>query len=1012
MAYAFHAIKPLATRSQERAPGGRKRRDYQDAITGPQAFMLAPAAVGRKTNQSGLLEAVSQREGQQTACHVSQCMPTLNPGSGAGLQRSNTAGELQSPGLGSDPSYPQIAYNDYLAQALGLSAENKGKITEEEDDGTVADARPSSLSHLSATSMELSFRLSLRERRPKIQLTIPRTKSKTYAAIFPDEINGQRQDTPKGVSPPSTDARHQLDAGGVPVRLSVVSPLSVVEMPKPQRPFSTFSLEEMTDGGSNSEQLLSKSATSSDSSDDTGEHDGKFSTHSPHSSISSLASDPAAMKSMAIESSTRASPAMSTTATSKLTSKASASEMRRHPRGQRSMKSLTDGANRNKPLPPAPSPDAVKPLSYSTPSLSRTNSMQASRTTPRPRCASRQSSLSISSHKSLRSKYTPIDHDAGANTIQRSGSKTRERPTAGLLISPTLSQAALELEAYLCPIEEDFTFRAEELPPIHDPLQIRRGPMRMEPSRAPPSPTPSQPLAESPATSGTGKLRPRRSVTHVAMQMRPGKELPRIPRKRVSVPVVGSNDKAHRVLGRNCNVAPLRRETSAASPRKLSESPQSSPNLSMDDPETPESERSPLISNATFEEVRQRLELLSPKSDALQDFLEFQEQNGLSGGLTPPALEPNARKPSIATQSANSPPQPNPNQAAQREQGQADVGFQSTALYPPIKVTPPPTERHSQRLEPRKRHDRSSTRSRRSTAAKVPSVDASLSSPRLADEEADRMISAAAADTILLRILENLGSLGDLFAAARVSRGFYRTFKRHELHLMKNALYAMSPAAWELREISPPAPSATGASPSSVAGYTPSLYLQLYGRDIHIMVALKSMILNHCQSFLRPDTYTALAGGETERASHIDDAFWRIWTFCRLFGCDSKKEDDIVYQMDWLRGGPLAREQRRVALTLDQSGDPSGNDTSFKSFPAFGQGNCGGLNAEELYDMDEIWNCLRVLVRGFQGKRELAREFGVFENSDIPVDDIQGEESMLGNYNSLDSVRGRGANAR
>lgn len=1008
MAYAIPGIKPLTTRPEKRGPGERKRKEHQphqehqhhqahedhqdrqDAITGPQAFMLAPASVGPKTNQSGLLEAVSQRESERPAPFVSQCTPTRNSGSGAGLQRSNTAGEHQSPGLGADPSYRQIAYNEYLAQAFGLSAEDKGKTTQEQNDCTVVDAVSSSRSHLSTTSMELSFRLSLRERRPKIQLTIPRTKSKTYAAIPQDEMRARRQDAPKGVSTPSTTSRDQFDLGGAPTRLSVVSPLSLVEMPIPRRTFSTFPLEEMTDGVPNSETLLSKSA-SSDSSDDAGEHDGKFSTHSPHSSVSSLASDPAAVKSAAANGSKRASPAMSPTAVCGLDPKPSASTMPRYPRGKRSIQSLHDGANRNKPLPPAPGPDAIKPLNYSTHSLARTNSMQASRMTPRPRCASRQSS--VSSHKSLRSKYTPTDPDAGENFLERSRSKNSRPSPQALLSSPTLSQAELELEAHLCSIEEDFPLRSHEVQPIHDPLQISRGPMDMEPSRNPPSPHASQALVESPVT--YGKRRPKRSVTHVAMQMRPGKELPRIPRKRVSAPVVGSNDKALRVLGRNCSAAMVRRETSADSRRKPSESPHSSPNLSMDDPETPESERLLLISNATFEEVRQRVELFTPKSDASQDFLESHEQNCSSGDVTPPGHQSNARKLSSDTNSINS--RPRPIEVPKREQGRAVLGHHQIVPHPSINVTPVLPERHTGRLEPRRqRHDRLSTRSRSSTAAKVRTIDASLSSPGLAEEEADRMISAADAETVLLRILENLGNLQDLFAAARVSRGFYRTFKRHELQLMRNALYEMSPAAWELREMSPPFPPTKGISAPLMGGYTPQLYLQRYENDMLIMVALKSMILNHCQSFLRADTITALAGGETERASHIDDAFWRIWTFCRLFGCESKKEDDIVYQMDWLRGGALAKEQRRAARMLDQSGNPSGHETSFNTFPAFGEGNRGGLSAEELYDMTEIWTCLGVLVSGFQGKRELAREFGVFDNSDIPAGDINREDSMLG----------------
>ena len=245
---------------------------------------------------------------------------------------------------------------------------------------------------------------------------------------------------------------------------------------------------------------------------------------------------------------------------------------------------------------------------------------------------------------------------------------------------------------------------------------------------------------------------------------------------------------------------------------------------------------------------------------------------------------------------------------------------------------------------------------------------------------------------MLLRILENLDNLQDLFATATVSRGFYRTFKRHELPLMKNALYGMSPAAWELREMSPPYPGLEGDGKSSPKlGYSPSVYLQHYMRDMYTMIALKSMILVHCESFLRADTITALAGGETERASQIDDAFWRVWTFCRIFGCGTGREEDITAQMDWLRGGVLAKQQRR---------EGTGSDS-----PSFGQGNQGGLTAEDLYDMTEIWTCLGVLVRGFQGKRQLARDVGIFEHADITSGDVEKEDAALGtSYSSTPGI--------
>lgn len=996
MACAGDATKPLTAMSEKRSPRERKRRDNQDAITGSQASMLALPSVSAKANQSGLLEAVWQRENERPAFLVSQCTPNFNPGSGAGLGRSNAAGENQSPGLGSDQSYRQIAYNEYLAQAFGLSGEDQGKIAEQQVDSTGADAFSSTPSELSATFMELSFRLSLRERRPKIQLTIPRTKSKTYAPIPHEDMKGQPrgpgQDPSKGVSPPSTTSHRRTDPEGAAARLSVVSPLSIVEMPKPRRPFSTFSFEELTDELPNSEPILSKSA-SSDSSDDTGEHDGKSSSYSRHSSISSLASDPAAVKPVAVNGPSLALSVASPIAASLIDPKFSATRLPSHPRVTKSMTSLSGVANRNKPLPPAPGQDAVKPLNYSTHSFARTNSMKADRTTPGPRCASRQSTISISSHKSLRSRYTLTDPDAGHNIPKRSSPKNVELPRQFLLGSPTLSQAELELEAHLCAIEEDFPLNSQEARPVHHPLQIGRGPMRMEPSRITPSPPSPQVFVESPLT--YGKMHTKKSVTHVAMQMRPGKELIKIPHKRVSAPVVGLNDKAHRVLGRSCKATATGREASAQSRWTSSESPHSSPNLSMENPDTPEGERSPLISDADFEEVRQRLELLSPKSDVLQDFLEYHEKNLSSAGVTPPRQEASTRKASNDTTSIH--PSSRLIETCEREQRRAGPGQIQSVPRSPRKVNRTPRERHTPLSEPRTRHDPSSPHPYSSIATfKIPPICAPLPSLRLAEEEAERMISPATAEKVLLCVLENLGNLQDLFATATVSRGFYRTFKRHELPLIKDTLYTMSPAAWELREMSPPFTRAEGTSTSSMGGYTPQLYLQDYRRDMYTMIALKHRILVQCESFLRAETITALAGGETERASQIDDAFWRVWTFCRLFGCGTRKEDDIVYQMDWLRGGVLAREQRRSMRTLDHSCGSDSQDLPFGSFLAFGRGNCGGLSAEELYDMTEIWNCLRVLVGGFQGKRELAREFSIFENADIPVGDIEGEDAALG----------------
>ena len=430
--------------------------------------------------------------------------------------------------------------------------------------------------------------------------------------------------------------------------------------------------------------------------------------------------------------------------------------------------------------------------------------------------------------------------------------------------------------------------------------------------------------------------------------------------------------------------------------------------MAREDSSTPESDLSSTVPDAAFEEIRQRLEVLSPKVDATEQFLTFRSRFPSDAYSIKLPVQIHS---TIQTPSASRPNTSHGEDSGIPEVPQVPQAYRSeTADKSAIASEQRPTPRIEEHgcndddeyfLERRDRPGSLSVRTRSLASiamSEIPDMYAALPSPtstihmQMTQEEVERMISADTAEQVLLRILENLDNLQDLFATATVSRGFYRTFKRHELPLMKNALHGMSPAAWELREMSPPYPGLEGDGKSSPKlGYSPSVYLQHYMRDMYTMIALKSMILVHCESFLRADTITALAGGETERASQIDDAFWRVWTFCRIFGCGAGREEDITAQMDWLRGGVSAKQQRR---------EGTGSDA-----PSFGQGNHGGLTAEDLYDMTEIWTCLGVLVRGFQGKRQLARDVGIFEHADITSGDVQKEDAALGtSYSSTPGI--------
>jgi hypothetical protein len=250
---------------------------------------------------------------------------------------------------------------------------------------------------------------------------------------------------------------------------------------------------------------------------------------------------------------------------------------------------------------------------------------------------------------------------------------------------------------------------------------------------------------------------------------------------------------------------------------------------------------------------------------------------------------------------------------------------------------------------------------------------------------------------LVLTIMKNIDSLDDLFNVVLVNKKFYSAFKRHELPMIKNALFKMSPPAWELREMSPPWE--TEWQPlvdpdSQVPEYTPALYLQRYAQDIYTLAKLKALMLARCAPFLRRDTVRGLAGVDNTRAEEVDDAFWRIWTFCRIFGSGKNREADIMGQMDWLKGGVMAKNMSHATSTMSE---PFGmNNVLFEPPEGFGRGNLDGLTQSQMYDVTEIWTCMGVLLQPLHGKCIEARKVGIYDGLDVPEGDAVREETVLG----------------
>lgn len=250
---------------------------------------------------------------------------------------------------------------------------------------------------------------------------------------------------------------------------------------------------------------------------------------------------------------------------------------------------------------------------------------------------------------------------------------------------------------------------------------------------------------------------------------------------------------------------------------------------------------------------------------------------------------------------------------------------------------------------------------------------------------------------LILSIMQNIDSLDDLFNFALVNKKIYIAFKGRELPMLKNALFKMSPPAWEMREMSPPWEMEWQLlinPDSQVPEYTPTLYLQRYAQDIYTLAKLKALILARCAPFLRRDTIRGLAGVDNTRAEEVDDAFWRLWTFCRIFGSGKGRENDITGQMDWLKGGVQAKNHFTSASVMTQ---PFGmNNVLFEPPEGFGRGNLSGLSQKQMYDLTEIWTCMGVLLQPLHGKCIEARKVGIFEGMNVPDGDLAREETVLG----------------
>ncbi|KAI5196922.1 hypothetical protein E4T39_07576 [Aureobasidium subglaciale] len=233
-------------------------------------------------------------------------------------------------------------------------------------------------------------------------------------------------------------------------------------------------------------------------------------------------------------------------------------------------------------------------------------------------------------------------------------------------------------------------------------------------------------------------------------------------------------------------------------------------------------------------------------------------------------------------------------------------------------------------------------------------------------------------ETVCHRILASASSFEDLKSLSVLTKDTRRYYEGNKLRLLKSVLFNVSPPAWELRELSPfPFGNFMATDFFEHTEITPSAYMSCVNHDQRIMQELKAMLAAKCQSFLRPETVSSLT---TKGCTRVENAIYRIWSFCKMFGCDRGREYDLKGQTDWLKGGVLAH-QKGCAATLSFSLEVEVEGILLNAPDHFAAGNMSGLSAEQLYDMLEIWECLYSLMQHYEGEISKAQSCGIFRHT-------------------------------
>lgn len=234
-------------------------------------------------------------------------------------------------------------------------------------------------------------------------------------------------------------------------------------------------------------------------------------------------------------------------------------------------------------------------------------------------------------------------------------------------------------------------------------------------------------------------------------------------------------------------------------------------------------------------------------------------------------------------------------------------------------------------------------------------------------------------EALCLKIMTSAASFEDLKSLSMVNKTTRCCFEDNKLRTLKSVLFNVSPPAWELRELSPfPFGNFMPTDFLEDTEISPSAYMSCIIHDRAIVQELSTVVASRCQSFIRPETVSSLM---TEGSTRFEDALYRIWSFCKMFGCDRGRENDLKGQTDWLKGGILAH-QKGCAATLSFSPEFEIDGILLNAPAHFATGNGYGLSAEQLYDMSEMWECLHALLQPYEEVTSKTQSCGILRHTD------------------------------